>query len=239
MKKIKSNINLLIAISGMLFSVLGVIIGRLDYIYIPRNYVLFFIVYLVFGSIMTYFSVCYKNYASIISRRTAFFLPLISLVYSFTLLFCFDNILCCELLSAISLISSFVIFFSYNKIKWLEICVAVIAGIFAVPFLNFLFISILFTNFGEIAVIQTETSPDGTYIAQIFSNDQGALGGSTEVCVRNVKEDISLVSGRLITESTNLWSGYWRTEVTLKWKDDDTLVINGKSYDIEHFLSLT
>ena len=81
--------------------------------------------------------------------------------------------------------------------------------------------------------MHTAKSPDNTYIAWVVSSDQGALGGSTEVYVRNTKKDIPFVSGMLKTESKNLWSGRWGTEVTLCWEDDDTLMIDGKSYDVE------
>ena len=241
MEKIKSNINLLIAASTIFFSVLNFIVNEADYIYRPKSYIMFFIIYLVLCSIFTYFSIKYKNYAFKLSRLLSSFMPLISLVYLITLLFCFDfkidnrmnNIFYYELLFAISLSSSLVIFFAYNKIKWLKICVAVIVGIFAVFFFQILFLSMLLSNFGENTVVHTAKSPDNTYIAWVVSSDQGALGGSTEVYVRNTQKDILFVSGMLKTESKNLWSGRWGTEVTLSWEDDDTLVIDGKSYDVE------
>jgi len=241
MEKIKSNINLLIAASTIFFSVLNFIINEVDYMYRPKSYIMFFVIYLVLCSIFTYFSIKYKDYAFKLSRRLASFMPLISLVYLITLLFCFDfkidnrmnNIFYYELLFAISLSSSLVIFFIYNKIKWLKICVAVIVGIFAMGFSEILFLSMLFSNFGENTVVHTAKSPDNTYIAWVVSSDQGALGGSTEVYVRNTKKDILFVSGMLKTESKNLWSGRWGTEVTLCWEDDDTLMIDGKSYDVE------
>jgi len=241
MEKIKSNINLLIAASTIFFSVLNFIIYEIDYIYRPKSYIMFFVIYLVLCSIFTYFSIKYKDYAFKLSRRLASFMPLISLVYLITLLFCFDfkidnrmnNIFYYELLFAISLSSSLVIFFIYNKIKWLKICVAVIVGIFAMFFLQILFLSMLLSNFGENTVVHTAKSPDNTYIAWVVSSDQGALGGSTEVYVRNTKKDIPFVSGMIKTESKNLWSGRWGTEVTLCWEDDDTLMIDGKSYDVE------
>ncbi len=241
MEKIKSNINLLIAASTIFFSVLNFIINEVDYMYRPKSYIMFFVIYLVLCSIFTYFSIKYKNYAFKLSGRLASFMPLISLVYLITLLFCFDfkidnrmnNIFYYELLFAISLSSSLVIFFAYNKIKWLKICVAVIVGIFAMYFLQILFLSMVLSNFGENTVVHTAKSPDNTYIAWVVSSDQGALGGSTEVYVRNTKKDIPFVSGMLKTESKNLWSGRWGTEVTLCWEDDDTLMIDGKSYDVE------
>ncbi len=241
MEKTKSNINLLIAVCIMFFSVLNIIIWRLDYIYRPRNYILFFVVYLIFSSILTYFSVKYKNYASRISRRIASFTPPITLVYLISLVFCFDfkidnrmnNIFYYELLFVISLSSSLIFFFVYNRVKWLKICVAVIVAIFVKFFLGILFLSMLFSNFGENTVAHTVESPNNTYIAWVVSSDQGALGGSTDVYVRNIQKDIHLASGMLKTESKSLWSGGWGTEPTLSWEDDDTLMIGGKSYDVE------
>jgi len=241
MEKIKSNVNLLIAAFTIFFSVLNFIIYEVDYIYRPKSYIMFFVIYLILCSVLTYFSIKYKNYAFKLSKRIASFMPLISLVYLITLLFCFDfkidnrmnNVFYYELLFAISLSSSLVIFFVYNKIKWLKICVAIIVGIFAMFFLQILFLSMLLSNFGENTVVHTAKSPDNTYIAWVVSSDQGALGGSTVVYVRNTKKDILFVSGMLKTESKNLWSGRWGTEATLNWEDNNTILINGVGYDVE------
>ena len=239
--RIKTNINSLVGIVMIVLSVLNLIISKLDYLYRPKSYILFFAIYLILSILSTYFSVKYKKYASNTSRRIASFMPLIVLAYLFTLLFCFDikidnrmnNIFYYELLFTITISSSLVLFFVYNKVKWLKICIAVIVGIFAYFFAQVLFLSMLFSNFGENTVVQTVKSPDNTYVAWVVSSDQGALGGSTEVYVRDIQKDIHLVSGMLKTESKKLHSGGWGTEAVLRWEDNDTILINDVRYDIE------
>ena len=118
-EKIKSNMNLLVGILTIFLSLLNIIICRLDYIYRPKSYILFFVIYIILSSVFTHFSVKYKNYASKTSRRLASFMPLITLVYLITLFYCFDlkidnrmnNIFYYELLFVICLLSSLIFFF--------------------------------------------------------------------------------------------------------------------------------
>ena len=125
------------------------------------------------------------------------------------------------------------IFFVYNHIKWLKIVV----GIFSLglgALCGFvLFISLIFTNFGESKIIQTVNSPDDTYVAISISHDDGALGGDTCVRIRNNKQRVNLLVGSIIQREQQLWIGDWAEEPTLKWEDNDTILINDVRYDAE------
>ncbi|MCR5809148.1 MAG: DUF5412 domain-containing protein [Clostridiales bacterium] len=96
------------------------------------------------------------------------------------------------------------------------------------------FFGILLGSFGKTEVVRTEPSPNGRYIAEIIDDDQGALGGNTFVNVRrNINVDLGIVklSGKL----KNVWNGGYGefNDMTLEWKDDETLLINGREYTIK------
>ncbi len=241
MNKIKSNVNLLIAIFTVFLTVLNIITYIADYIYRPKSYILFLVIYLVICGVFTFFSVKYKKIASEVSRKIAPFMTIITFVYLITLIFCFDfkidyetyDIFYYELLFAISAASSLILFFVYNRVKWLSICMAVMSGIFAFFFSIILFFSMLLVNFGSNTILKTLNSPDNTYVAWVVSSNHGALGGATSVRVRNIKRDIPLVSGMLKTKSQDLYSDAWAAEIELVWEDNDTILINDERYDVK------
>lgn len=243
MEKIKANINTIIGIVMIALSIINIIISKLDYIYRPKSYMLFVVVYSMLAMSITFFSIRYKTNAKKTSEIFASFLPLVSLIYVITLLFSFDlsidyktySLLYYEILFAVTLVSLLVIFFVYNNIKWLKIVVAVLSLGLGALFGFVLFITLIFTNFGESKILQTVNSPDDTYIAISISHDDGALGGDTCVRVRNSKQKVTLLIGSITRREQQLWIGDWSEDPTLKWEDNDTILINDFSYDVESF----
>lgn len=75
-------------------------------------------------------------------------------------------------------------------------------------------------------VVMTLESPDGTYVAHVIDNDQGALGGATIVKVQKTKG---------FKKSRRIYIGEWGEHRTMDiyWKDDRCLVINGVEYPIK------
>jgi len=241
MSKIKTGINSIVGIIMIALSALNLIISRLDCIYRPRSYIVFGIVYLIMTAGIAFFSIKYRNDANKVSRNFASFLPIIALVYLITLIFAFDlsidhktyNLLYYEMLFAVTIIFSLIIFFVYNHIKWLKIVIGILSIGIGALFGFVLFISLIFVNFGESKIIQTVNSPDGTYVAISISNDDGALGGDTCVRVINNKQKASLLIGSITRREKQLWIGEWAEEPTLKWEDNNTILINDVSYDVE------
>ena len=225
----------------MPFSPVNIIISSMGYMYRPKSYMLFGVVYCIFALGITFISIKYKNDAYIISRKFASFLPIIALVYVITLMFSFDfsidyktySILYYEMLFAVTIIFSLIIFFSYNDIKWLNIVVGIISSGIVALFVFMVYVTLIFTNFGESEILQIVNSPDDTYVAISISHDDGALGGDTCVRVRNNKQKITLVIGSIICRERQLWIGNWSEEPTVKWEDNNTILINDISYDIE------
>ena len=241
MNKVKTSINSVIGIIMIALSVLNLIIARMDYIYRPRSYIVFVIVYLIMTVGIAFFSIKYRNDANKVSKNFASFLPIITLVYLITLLFSFDlsvdhkrtGILYYEMIFAVTIIFSLIIFFVYNHIKWLKIVVGIVSICIGALFSFMFFISLIYAYFGESKIIQTVNSPDGTYVAISISHDDGALGGDTCVSVINNKQKAPLLIGSITRREQLLWIGDWAEEPILKWEDNDTIMINGVRYDVE------
>lgn len=81
-------------------------------------------------------------------------------------------------------------------------------------------------DLAENTVVKTLESPDSTYIAQVISSDQGAMGGSTLVEVYPKGKP---------RQKQRVYMGQWGEHTTLEiyWKTDTCLVINGVEYPIE------
>lgn len=81
-------------------------------------------------------------------------------------------------------------------------------------------------DLAENTVVKTLESPDGTYIAQVISSDQGAMGGNTLVEVYPKGKP---------RQKQRVHMGEWGEHSTMEicWKTDTCLVINGVEYPIE------
>jgi hypothetical protein len=88
-----------------------------------------------------------------------------------------------------------------------------------------LFFALLFENIGQNTVVRVLPSPDGTLEARIIDSDQGAMGGATIVEVEK--------NGW--AKPKQIYTGPWGIFETMEiyWKDEDTLVINGKEYRVD------
>lgn len=89
----------------------------------------------------------------------------------------------------------------------------------------------IFTDFGKETIIEQVTSPDKSYTAILINSDQGALGGDTLV---SIEYNNTKIIGYGYFEK-NLYIGEWREfeTIDLKWKDDHTLLINEKVYNLK------
>lgn len=78
----------------------------------------------------------------------------------------------------------------------------------------------------ENKVVQTLESPDGTYIAQVISSDQGAMGGNTLVEVYPKGKP---------RQKQRVYMGEWgeHAYMEIRWESDTCLVINGAEYPIK------
>lgn len=86
-------------------------------------------------------------------------------------------------------------------------------------------------NIGESTVVRSVPSPDGTRIAQVIDSNDGALGGSTFVEIQYGSADLLLLR---LDSVKRVYSGRWGefNDMEIVWQDGDTLLINGKPYDV-------
>ncbi len=95
------------------------------------------------------------------------------------------------------------------------------------------FVTIFSSLFGVRTVKSVINSPQRTYCAEVVDIDQGALGGDTVVYVyrsRNIRMGLIGISKKPQKIYTGDWGEY--KTMQLEWKDEKTLVIDGKEYSI-------
>lgn len=119
-----------------------------------------------------------------------------------------------------------------NKTK--KIVAGIYAVLIALPMVYLCFLGAIFGYIGETVVVQTIQSPDAAYTAELIDSDQGGLGGNTLVYVFKNKAEIDLGICKLVPRRTEIYRGQWHEFKTMKlaWKDENTLLINGKAYEI-------
>lgn len=100
-------------------------------------------------------------------------------------------------------------------------------------FLAVLFLAFTFGSLGDQRTIRETISPEATYKATITTSDSGALGGATNINIENLRSGIHLGFGRF-AKIRQVYTGNWNAYQTIdvKWKDDHTLLINGKTFII-------
>ena len=109
----------------------------------------------------------------------------------------------------------------------------VFACMLILPYLIFLPGVVLMSDFGKTTVVQTLVSPDGRYQAMLVDIDQGALGGNTDVYVKDTEKYVDL--GAISYQKKTLvyrtgWGAF--EDVELAWKDKETILIDGIEYSV-------
>lgn len=128
-----------------------------------------------------------------------------------------------------------VVLFYYSTGKWKWLC-AILSG-----WLSYLFVPMCLVVFGlkavmpGVTVIEKYPSPDGTYTAQVVVLDGGGRGASTKVYLYDHSRDVELLIVRLGLEEEQIYSGEWHDyeTLTVRWLDEDTLLIDGERYDVQ------
>lgn len=83
-------------------------------------------------------------------------------------------------------------------------------------------------------VVQQVDSPNRTYTAQLIDADHGATGGDTLVKVWDNSRTVHLWLVRFTPQHQEVYRGNWGEfmDITLSWRDDETLLINERAYPI-------
>ncbi len=154
------------------------------------------------------------------------------------------NLICVIIVSPgfLSLICGFfsvgcccVLSIKYGKPKALKITALVLSALLILPVGGLGFVSLIFYDFGEETVLQRADSPTGKYYAELIADDQGALGGSTRVCVYKNNAGFDAFFFKIEAKPHTVYSGSWGEfhDLTLSWKDDYIIKINAKEYRIK------
>ncbi|MPN63604.1 hypothetical protein SDC9_211368 [bioreactor metagenome] len=91
-----------------------------------------------------------------------------------------------------------------------------------------------FGQIGQSTIGREEVSPDKSYTAILIDSDQGALGGNTLVNIEYHTSTINIGFSQFV-KVKRLYIGNWGEfeTMSLEWRDDRTLLINGRSYSID------
>ena len=143
---------------------------------------------------------------------------------SITLYFAF---LCCSAL--------IILLFKFIKSNILKAVSSFISILLVILFIFIGSIASIFGGLSNNTVQKTITSPQNTYIAKVIYSDHGAMGGNTLVEVISIKNDIDLLFGKFSKKPIRVYDGEIEENKTMiiKWLDENTLFINGKTIIIE------
>lgn len=108
-------------------------------------------------------------------------------------------------------------------------------GLIILLFVSAFSFAALFSGIAKNTIVYSAISPDGSHVARLISNDQGALGGYTFVDICESGE-IDGYFFRLAKKSTHIYQGEWDDyqHMTISWENDGCLLINGRRHCILH-----
>ena len=182
---------------------------------------------------MAFLSLSNKENAGKASRISAALMPTGAFIGTGSLLFLLGERFAYRglyyiLFILIAAAASLSVFYRHCKTVWLVVVRTVLAAVMA-KLLLFFAVAAIVTG-GDFAVETVEAdidSPGGTYNAVVIRRDEGALGGSNTVMVRNVKRDKKLLSGTLESSYVTVRHGGFGDDYNISWADDETLAVNG------------
>ena len=88
---------------------------------------------------------------------------------------------------------------------------------------------------GHRTVVQTVTSPEGNYRAEVIDVNEGALGGATLVEVYDLGKQVDGIVFHFQKEPQTVYDGDWGKFKTMriKWESEQVLLINGHPNPIQ------
>lgn len=214
----------------------------MGYSFVPANYNGFLIGFSLLHILYAFLAVKFKNYAGKISKALGILNPLVltagTIILSIALetdgIYAKQSALCAAFILPVTVITSLVVFFAYAKREWVKITVGIAAGfilgIYFIICAGFLW-SRWFVSF---ELTRSVTSPDGDYAIEIITYDEGALGGSTKVCLRGTDEIFAGI-GTLKEKSHAIKHGRWAEEYEIIWAGNETFSLDGEEYCVKDY----
>lgn len=117
----------------------------------------------------------------------------------------------------------------------LKIVMLSLFGVGLLFFAKVTFFLWIFSNIGAENIIETYESPSGKYYANLIDDDQGALGGATDVYIYEKDRKIDLFVFRAEKKPQSIYVGRWGEykNAKIEWKDDNCIIINSKEYNVD------
>ena len=236
--KFRKNINLFFLLILLCSSAANIALFRLGYSFVPKSYVLFALCYAAFFGTMAFLSLRNKENEGKASRVCAALMPTGAVVGTGSLLillgdgFAYRSIYYI-LFILIAAAASLSVFYFQCKTVWLVVVRTVLAAVMAKLLLFFAVAAVLTGGGFAVETVEADIdSPGGTYNAVVIKRDEGALGGSNTVMVRNVKKDKKLLSGTFESNYVTVRSGGFGDDYNISWADDETLMVNGAAVKV-------
>lgn len=233
MQKILRNIPIIYFVLLLIETIVSAVMPSYGYELIITNRTVWFLIGLLIQLAFAAISILKKNEltkAAVIISQT---LPLLALVryyyidsfismvpYDLIAIYAFISFLCCFVISLLKITPHI-----------FRITCAIINSILLFIFLALLFGAVTFGSISEQTIATEKISPNGSFMASIERADSGALGGATNVFVEDLTSSINLGYGRF-SRVCQLYSGEWNNHVRIEWKDDQTLLNNGKVFPL-------
>ena len=136
-------------------------------------------------------------------------------------------------LAMLWVIFALLLMYAYGRNAFLQ--GAVMGGSMVILIPVFLLCLLLtFFTIGQLRVVQSVPSPDGTYYAEVIDDDQGALGGNTLVEVYDTRKKIDLFFLSVQKNPQRVYFGRWGMfkNMKLEWESEQVLLINGVPHEI-------
>ena len=212
---------------------LSAVLSSQSYDFVITNRVIWFALCLSLQ--ITLATVCFlkRNELSKLSIAISQLLPILAFAYYY-----FIDSLIYMVSSGIVAIHAFLFFIPCYAIslfqmqfRVLRVISAIFNTILLFAFLALFYLAVTFGSLGEKEIIRETISPGGSYMATQVSIDSGALGGAMNVIVEELPSSVNVGFGRF-AKLRQVYSRDWSTHNTfvIEWKDDQTLLINGKVY---------
>lgn len=241
MEGLKKNVNSVLALGLAVLCAGGLLLRKAQYCFRPASYLAFAAVCVCVAIGAAVAAVRCRKGQNKASRICGFLMPVFAALWSLSLelwLNCqptevrFGYLLPIVLGIALQ-IPAYIIFFSCFRNGKLRAWAGIAVGVWGLFLVFNLAIILIFSGMGTVTVSQTAVSEDGRYAAWVQVSDEGALGGSVAVYVREQTRDRPLGVGTLQGRDYHLETFRWGTEIELVWQSPQTLRVNETVYDME------
>ncbi len=138
---------------------------------------------------------------------------------------------------ALECVLSVCVFFRCAPRSALKLAMGILAGLMLPVISMMLMFGLFFIGFGGCYESEPVISPDGRREAVLAYIDEGAMGGSDVLEIRERGEGVNILIGRLRAREEVYLGRYevydGREFVSLMWKDHDTLLVGGREVEVD------